>query len=100
MQSDAVAPGRTLELRRDVANEHDANAIAVHAAGAEQIGWIPRALATTIAPELDAGTTWTAIVLREARRSPRDPRLGLTVLLAPVERIALSVHERRPPPPS
>jgi len=100
LQADTVAPGNALNLRRDVANEHDANAIAVHAAGADQIGWIPRELAATIAPELDAGTTWTAIVLREARRSPRDPRLGLTVLLAPVERIALSVHERRPPLPS
>src|SRR5918997_1657694 len=29
--SDAVAPGSPLELRRDPANEHDPNAIAVHA---------------------------------------------------------------------
>jgi len=97
LQSEAVAPGRTLELRRDVANEHDANAIAVHAAGADQIGWIPREFAATIAPELDAGTTWTAVALREARRSPREPRTGLTMLLAPTDRIALRLHDRRPP---
>jgi len=98
LQSDAVAPGSALVLRRDVSNEHDRNAIAVHAQLGERIGWVPRELAAALAPELDAGTPWTAIVLREARRSPRDPRLGLTVLLAPAERIALSVHERRPPP--
>lgn len=97
LQTDAVAPGRTLELRRDVANEHDADAIAVHAPGAEQIGWVPRELAATIAPELDAGATWTAVALREARPSPREPRSGLTMLLAPAERIALRVHDRRPP---
>jgi len=98
LQSDAVAPGSALVLRRDVSNEHDRNAIAVHAQLGERIGWVPRELAAALAPELDAGTPWTAIVLREARRSPRDPRLGLTLLLAPAERIALSVHERRPPP--
>ena len=40
--SDAIAPGRPLELRRDADNAHDANAIAVHAsAGGEQVGWVP-----------------------------------------------------------
>jgi hypothetical protein len=97
LQSDAVAPGHMLELRRDIANEHDANAIAVHAPGAEQIGWVPRELAATIAPELDAGSTWTAVALREARPSPREARSGLTMLLAPAERIVLRVHDRRPP---
>jgi hypothetical protein len=29
--------------------------------------------------------SWHAIVLRERRRSPRDPRDGVTMLLAPVE---------------
>jgi hypothetical protein len=82
LQSDNVAPGRALELRRDPANAHDANAIAVHAAGGEQIGWVPRELAAGIAPELDAGTAWSALALRESRTSPRDPRKGLTILLA------------------
>ena len=97
LQSDAVAPGSALDLRRDVSNEHDHNAIAVHTQVDEQVGWVPRELAATLAPELDAGKPWTAIVLREARRSPRDPRLGLTLLLAPAERIALRVHERHRP---
>jgi hypothetical protein len=88
--SDALAPGRPLALRRDAGNPHDANAIAVHpAGGGEQAGWVPRELAAEIAPELDAGRPWSAVVLREQRASPRDPRSGLTMLLAPAEAIEL-----------
>jgi hypothetical protein len=88
--SDALAPGRPLALRRDAGNPHDANAIAVHpAGGGEQAGWVPRELAAEVAPELDAGRPWSAVVLREQRASPRDPRSGLTMLLAPAEAIEL-----------
>jgi len=91
LASDAVAPGRPLELRRDAENPHDANAIAVHAAG-EQVGWVPRAVAEALAPELDAGRPVSAIVLREQRASPRDPRTGLTMLLASAPAIELRVR--------
>jgi HIRAN domain len=85
-----VGPGRPLELRRDPDNEHDPNAIAVYpAGGGEQVGWVPRELAVDVAPELDAGRPWSAVVLREQRRSPRDPRHGLTMLLAPAPAIEL-----------
>jgi hypothetical protein len=90
LESDALAPGRPLALRRDAGNPHDANAIAVHpAGGGEQAGWVPRELAAEVAPELDAGRPWSAVVLREQRASPRDPRSGLTMLLAPAEAIEL-----------
>jgi hypothetical protein len=82
LESEAAAPGRPLELRRDPDNEHDPNAIAV-LAGGEQVGWVPRELAAVLAPEIDAGRPWAAAVLREHRPSPRDPRTGLTLLLAP-----------------
>jgi hypothetical protein len=89
--SDAVAPGRPLELRRDADNPHDPNAIQVHPSdGGAQVGWVPRELAAELAPELDAGRQWSAVVLREQRRSPRDPRHGLTMLLAAAETIELS----------
>ena len=84
--SDAVAPGRPLELRRDPANPHDPNAIQVHPGdGGDQVGWVPRELAAELAPELDAGGRRAAVVLREQRRSPRDPRHGLTMLIGPEE---------------
>jgi hypothetical protein len=88
LSADAAAPGEPLELRRDPANEHDPNAIAV-LAGGEQVGWVPRELAEELAAELDAGRPWSAIVLREQRLSPRDPRYGLTMLLAPDSGIEL-----------
>jgi hypothetical protein len=88
--SDAVAPGRPLELRRDPGNPHDPNAIQVHPAdGGPQVGWVPRELAAELAPELDAGRPLAAVVLREQRRSPREPRHGLTMLIAPAEAIEL-----------
>jgi hypothetical protein len=90
-----VGPGRALELRRDPANEHDPNAIAVYpAGGGEQVGWVPRELAAELSPELDAGRPLTAVVLREQRRSPRDVRHGLTMLLAPGTGIELRVAGR------
>ena len=95
LESDAVAAGRALALRREPANEHDPNAIAVLTAAGEQVGWVPRELAAEIAPEIDAGTTWSALSLRESRPSPRDPRGGVTRLLARAPAIELDVRDRR-----
>jgi hypothetical protein len=89
--SDSVAPGRPLQLRREPDNAHDPNAVQVHPGdGGVQVGWVPRELAAELAPELDAGRPWSAVVLREQRRSPRDPRHGLTMLLAAADTIELS----------
>jgi hypothetical protein len=87
LESADIAPGAQLELRRDPGNEHDANAIQVRAG--DQVGWVPRELAEELAPQLDAGRPWSAVVLREHRRSPRDPRHGLTMLLAPADTVEL-----------
>ena len=92
LASDAAAPGRPLVLRRDAGNEHDPNAVAVDLAGGGQLGFVPRELAAEIARELDAGRVWSAVVLREQRASPRDPRTGVTMLLAPDASIELRVR--------
>jgi hypothetical protein len=89
LQSAAVAPGAALVLRRDPDNPHDASAVAVDSAAGEQVGWVPREVAPELAGDLDAGRPWSAVVLRERRASPRDPRTGLTMLLAPAEAIEL-----------
>ena len=91
LQSEAVAPGCPLELRRDPDNEHDPNAIAVHAPGGAQVGWVPREVAAELAGQLDAGRPVSAVALREQRASPRDPRTGLTILLAAAPAIELRV---------
>lgn len=83
LRGDAAAPGRPLALRRDPENEHDRKAIAVDlAAGGGQVGWVPREVAADLAQLLDRGEYWSAAVLREQRPSPREPRSGLTMLLA------------------
>ena len=85
-------PGSPLMLRRDPDNEHDPNAIAVHTQGDKVLGFVPRDLAADLAPKLDAGERWSAVVLREQRASPRDPRTGVTMLLAGAEQIELDVR--------
>jgi hypothetical protein len=98
LQSDGAAPGRPLVLRRDPDNEYDPNAIAVDTAAGAQAGWVPREIAAELAPALDAGTAWAAVVLRERRASPRDPRSGLTMLLARGDEIELRERRVRPGP--
>jgi HIRAN domain-containing protein len=90
----AAEPGAPLTLRRDPGNEHDPNAIAV-LAGDEQVGWVPREVAAELAPDLDAGRPWSAVVLREHRPSPRDPRTGLTMLLAAAPALELKPRDQR-----
>lgn len=92
LQSRAVAPGAALGLRREPGNEHDPDAVAVLAGDAAQVGYVPREVAGRLAPELDAGRVWSAVVLRERRPSPRDPRNGLTMLLA--RAAAIELRER------
>ncbi len=97
LASDAAAPGRPLALRRDPENPHDPHAIAVHLEGTgEQLGWVPRTLAPEPAADLDAGRPWSAVVLREQRASPRDPRSGVTMLIARAPSVQLRVEARRP----
>ena len=60
----------------------------------EHVGFVPRELAAEIAPALDAGEAWSAVVLREQRPSPRDPRTGVTMLLAPA--VAIELRPTRP----
>jgi hypothetical protein len=86
LESDEAAPGRPLTLRPEPDNPHDPNAVAVLLGSGAPVGYVPR----DVAPRIDAG--WSAVVLREFRDSPRDPRTGLTMLLARTGTLAL-----RPP---
>ena len=61
-------------------------------------GAIAACVIGSLAPDLDAGRPWSAVVLREQRPSPRDARSGLTMLLAPAPSVELRTHARRAPP--
>jgi len=97
LQSAALSPGAALTLRREPDNEHDPNAIAVLTAAGVRAGWVPRDVAAEVVASLDAGERWAAVVLRERRASPRAPRAGVTMLLAPAEAIVLRERVSRPP---
>jgi hypothetical protein len=60
--------------------------VAVLLESGEPLGYVPRELA----PRVDA--SWSAIVLREQRPSPRDPRTGVTMLIARADSIELRVR--------
>ena len=77
LASELAAPGSSLALRPEPANEYDPDAIAVDLSDGTPAGYVPR----EFAPRVDA--SWSAVILRERRRTPRDPRDGLTMLLAP-----------------
>jgi hypothetical protein len=90
LASDAVFPGAPLVLRRDPANAFDPNAIELRISEGVVLGFVRREVAAELAPELDANEVWSAVVLREQRASPRDPRTGVTALLAPTPKITLN----------
>lgn len=92
LTSAGAQPPAPLALRRDAANVHDPSAIAVETAAGAQVGWIPRELAAGLAPRIDRGERWSALALRERRASPRDPREGLTLLLAAARELRLRIR--------
>jgi single-stranded-DNA-specific exonuclease len=57
-----LAPGNRLELQRRPENPYDPNAIAV-CYGDLQLGFLRREIALRIAPQIDAGERYTALVL-------------------------------------
>lgn len=59
---DKLKPNQILALVREPTNSHDANAVKVMW-GARQLGWVPRDLAATIAPIMDADVQ---VIVRKA----------------------------------
>jgi hypothetical protein len=78
--SELAAPGSTLTLRPEPDNPHDPSAVAVDLSDGTPLGYVPREYTADV-------VGWSALALREQRRSPRDPRTGVTMLLSrePVE---------------
>ena len=75
LASALAAPGSALTLRPEPDNPHDPSAVAVDLSDGTPLGYVPR--------EYTVGVVgWSAVVLREQRRSPRDPRTGVTMLLS------------------
>lgn len=68
-----LAAGQELLLRREPANPFDRLAVAVHAAGGERLGYLPRQDARRVAALLDAGGEVVVVI---AEGSPREVAPG------------------------
>ena len=68
-------------LRRDPANPHDSNAVAVLVDG-DHLGHIPANMAARLAPLLDAGEVWSCEVTDVVTDPNRPANPGVTVRLA------------------
>lgn len=78
-------PGETLRLVREPNNEHDPNAIAVHATGAaKRGGYVNKMNAKRIASRLDRGEELSAISLRGDRPGKEELRPVILVAAPPV----------------
>jgi len=64
-------------LVREPDNPHDSNAIRI-AIGDKKLGYVPKALAKKLAPEMDAGKDFIALFVRR-NESPFHTIVGLTV---------------------
>jgi single-stranded-DNA-specific exonuclease len=71
-------PGAPLDLVREPANAHDANAIAVRY-GALQVGYIRRDIAKHIAPNIDGGDRYDAVVLDVTGGGDRNTGVNIRV---------------------
>jgi hypothetical protein len=62
---EALLPGRkigeVLVLLREPQNQYDVNAVAVYSAGG-QIGYVGKTMAHLLAPHIDAGEKWEAVI--------------------------------------
>lgn len=72
--------GVAAELVRDPENPHDLNAISIRIEG-RHMGWVPRDVAAVLAPQLDEGQPWEAVVTQVAVDLDHRDRPGLAVRL-------------------
>lgn len=70
-----------VEIERTPDNEHDTNAIALSVVGVGMIGHVPRELAAELAPMLDAGEHWRAVVVAVVAKEGVPDKPGIEVHL-------------------
>ncbi len=72
--------GECLSLLRDYNNQFDSNAIMVINSSGNQIGFISKDLATTMARNIDSGIRYTATVSAITGTNPGDT-MGVNILI-------------------
>lgn len=75
-----LQPGDRLEVVREPENPHDARAIAILTECGEHVGYVNRRLAGALAPVIDAGTRYSAVV-SEVTGTDQEKTFGLNIVL-------------------
>lgn len=57
-------PFQRVSLHREPQNKHDMNSVSVVTEGGQRIGYLARRIAAEVAPQMDAGRCWAAVVQR------------------------------------
>jgi hypothetical protein len=88
-------PDSQIGLVAEPTNPYDKNAVAVwDIADACQVGYVPAELSGEIAQLLRTGVALGGIVIREFRAgSSKGKRTALHILIAPVGRVSLVIHD-------
>ena len=75
-----MSVGETVSLVREPNNPYDRNAICVINANGDQIGFISKELASTMAPQMDAGVNYHATVCGITGNNPGE-NIGVNLLI-------------------
>jgi hypothetical protein len=89
------AKSSSLALRAEPNNPVDPNAVAVYdGSGTTQVGYVPAALAPTVAAVMHEGVQLVGFVLREYReRNSRGKRLGIHIAIFPAGQFMLAIED-------
>jgi single-stranded-DNA-specific exonuclease len=90
-----LRPDAELDLRREPANVHDANAIAVYYGGL-QLGYVKKGIAAHVAPLIDAGARYRARVasLTGGRAGNGDKHRGVNILVTRDSQETIATRDR------
>jgi HIRAN domain len=93
LQDPRFAPGSRLTLRSEPSNPHDSNAVAVRDhSGRLQLGYVPAQICSEVSREMRSGRQLGGLVLREYTRGEEAQRVGISILIAPLDTVALDVE--------
>jgi HIRAN domain len=97
LQDPGLAPGSPVILRSEPSNPHDADAVAVwDHSGSLRLGYVPADICSQVSRELRSGREMGGLVVREYTRSEPPQRVGISILIGPLDALALDVEGSLP----
>lgn len=81
----SLAPGHPLLVEREPQNPYDSNAVAIRCEDGRQIGYLKRLVAAAIAPQMDRGAAYRAVVEGVTGGEDNSRSLGVNILVSVAE---------------